>query len=1230
MNLFTNRRVLKYTVPILVLFLSLFSNNVATAQTSDPTPYCRPTNASQTTATCTSYYIGIGAVRIKNSGGTILLSNNTDCTIQGSGSADYTYYSNIAPPILSPGASYTWEVQPLSAMTTSYTNQLSIWIDWNNNGTLEDAGNERIYSGGQLGPGVTLSGTFTVPTGTAGQIRMRLRTMNSGTMTSCASVNYGESEDYTLSTGFNNDGALNIVTTSTPPPFAPGMYNIVTNLTNVGGNALTSATISYSINGVAQTPVVWNGNLSNGQSTSVTLVSNYIFPQVGSITAQASIISANGTTDGNAANNSTPVATLGAALNGVYTAGGASPDFTGPKQAADQISAGGVLGPVTINIRPGTYTENIYLSNPPGNVAQRPITFQSEDGNKNTCLVTFAGGATQTAAINATSVTGGIPTLRINNTDYVTFKNFTIQATGTGGSNWAVAVELMGLSTNANDGCDNDVFDNMVFTGRTSTSFILNDIVFLSNAAAQQNLTIRNCTFNNGSASLYLWRSVTPFVPGISILNNTFNNFASNAISSNITDAAVITGNTITSTSTILSSGVNIANNIGNFVFSKNQIMINGNTTTTIPALLLQARLNTNPGRPLVSNNFIKVTGNLAWAVRTSNSSNTDLDHNTLYSTSISPVFTNEGGSNGFNLINNIIYNAGSGPVANNVSGSTILAGAMNYNNLYTTGATLGIWNGVSQANLAAWRAATGLDVNSSSVSVAFANIAANDFHLTVADPNLYGFGSTSNGTYGLGIRTLVPDDFFGASRNRTEVYMGAHQIVPVITINPAPPASLSGCANQTFTISANATVTYNANMSFQWMRNGSPLIDGVNGISGSKTSTLTIANTQPSLHGGDYVLSITATGGADPAVTNIIAVTINAPIQIVRQPESRILCRNNETSLSVVANGTILGYQWQKDGQAITGATNPIYVLKNADYVVSGRYRCIMTGTCGTTTVTTDDAVVNVASPTIIARDPGQKGAAEGSTGYLDVDVNAAALAPGYSPQFQWYKGTTMLTDNGRITGTTTAQLTIRNMALADITADYYCVATGICGQQTSAKGGFYVSSVTIQNQPKNQELCVGKDGSLLVVASSNIPGASYSYQWLKDGKAIGNSAVYQGASTNVLSIKGASAAEAGDYTVVVTANPGGATITSGIAKVSVNAAPTVTTHPQDVAVCEGTDFTVSMTADGGSLTYQWKANGLDVPGATTATVTVPGAMVTTVMNGAKITCVTTNGCGT
>ncbi|MFN8368940.1 MAG: immunoglobulin domain-containing protein [Candidatus Kapaibacterium sp.] len=849
------------------------------------------------------------------------------------------------------------------------------------------------------------------------------------------------------------------------------------------------------------------------------------------------------------------------------------------------------------------------------------------------------------ALLNTTSV-GGTPTLRLNNADWVTFKNMTITALNL---TYNTAIELCGpastaaLTTQAYGGCDFVTFDNVVINGQQNTGALasMSDVLIVSvNGTLNSNVKFNSCTFNNAACQMYINRnfftiggvyislsSPPPAQSNMQLTNNTFNNFGAFPLRFDNTADATVTGNIWNSNNTITQRGIMFTQNEGNFRFSKNRAK--APVASGLELLFFGTRTN-NSIRGLVSNNFVWVpTGSAGWAINNSSSLNMDYMHNTVYT--LATGTTNAAALNitgsGVTPVNNIFYNAAGGPAVNVTSGAVT---GMNYNNLYTSGATLGYWSGTGYATLAAWRSATAQDAASTSAAVLFNNVSTGNFDLTTVDANLYGYGSTSNGTYGLGIRSRVPDDFYGTTRSRTEVFMGAHQIVPVITINPPPPATLSGCANSNFTITTNAAVTYNAQMSFQWMRNGSPLSEGVNGFTGTKTASLTMTNAQPSLHGGDYALSITASGGADPAITNIIAVTINAPIDIVKHPDSRILCRNNETSLSVVANGTILGYQWQKDGQNISGATGPIYVVANADFVSSGRYRCILSGTCGTTTVTTNDAVIYVSSSTIIARDPGQKGAAEGSTGYLDVDVAASAQIPGYSPQFQWYKGTTMLTDNGRITGTTTSQLTIRNMSLADITADYHCVATGICGQQTSAKGGFYVSSVTIQNQPKNQELCVGKDGSLLVVASSNIPGASYSYQWLKDGKAIGNSAVYQGASTNVLSIKGASAAEAGDYTVVVTANPGGATITSGIAKVNVNAAPTVTTHPQDVAVCEGTDFTVSMTADGGSLTYQWKANGLDVPGATTATVTVPGAMVTTVMNGAKITCVTTNGCGT
>jgi hypothetical protein len=331
---------------------------------------------------------------------------------------------------------------------------------------------------------------------------------------------------------------------------------------------------------------------------------------------------------------------------------------------------------------------------------------------------------------------------------------------------------------------------------------------------------------------------------------------------------------------------------------------------------------------------------------------------------------------------------------------------------------------------------------------------------------------------------------------------------------------------------------------------------------------------------------------------------------------------------MAVVASGTILGYQWQKDGRDIAGATGPIYVVSNAGYDMSGRYRCVLSGTCGTTTVASNDAVVYVASNTLIGTEPETIGAAVGSTGYLTVEANAAAQFPGFSPQFQWYNGSNMLSDNGRISGTSTNQLTIRNMQSADINQNYYCVVTGVCGSQTSKLGGFYVSQITVQNQPANQEVCSGKDASLMVSASSNIPNVVYSYQWRLNGTAISTSdANYSGANTSSLTIKNASSTLAGDYTVLIKANPTGATILSDAATITVISAPVIGTQPQNVTVCNGEKASMTVAATGGTLSYQWKVGAANIPGATSATVEV--ASVDMSLNGAKVTCVITNNCG-
>ncbi|MBL8000013.1 MAG: hypothetical protein JNL32_15430, partial [Candidatus Kapabacteria bacterium] len=550
-----------------------------------------------------------------------------------------------------------------------------IWIDWNNNGVFGPG--EQVYNNYNG----TLNTTVTIPPGTASGPK-RMRVLHSFWYwdyydAACTAYygydDFGDFKDYQINLNPPlPDAGISTISTTSPPPFAAGTNTITATLRNYGQINLTSTTINWTVNGAAQTPIAWTGSLAGGGSATVNLTS-YNFPAVGPISVRAWTTAPNNTTDGNVSNDSSVVTPLGSALNGTYTIGGSNPDFATLKIATDQLSAGGTSGSVTFNIRPGTYTGYHYITNPPGNQSARPITIQADasaSGSRDNVIIQHDGGATQSAAINATSITSGQPTVRLQNVDFITFNNVTVAATGTGAANWAQCVELMGNTTAAGDGCDNVTFSNCGFTGRVAAGFFNNDLLFFSQAAAHQNLQITGSTFTNGASSIFIWRGTTPFVTGIRITNNTLTNFAANGISSNVTDGLVMTGNTLRTTSSLLNTGINIANNIGNFVMSKNRVFINNTGATTIPAILFQARTNTNPGRPMVSNNFIRVNGN-TWGVRTSGSSNTDFVHNTVYSTSsTTPIFSNEGASNGYAIVNNVIYNAGGGQVANNVSGS--------------------------------------------------------------------------------------------------------------------------------------------------------------------------------------------------------------------------------------------------------------------------------------------------------------------------------------------------------------------------------------------------------------------------------------------------------------------------------------------------------------------------------------------------------------------------------
>lgn len=91
---------------------------------------------------------------------------------------------------------YTVTVTP-TWTGTIYDEGYAVWIDYNNNGDFDDAG-ELVWSKAPS-QDTPNSGDFTVPTGTAAEsVRMRVSMKYNAIPTSCESFTYGEVEDYTI------------------------------------------------------------------------------------------------------------------------------------------------------------------------------------------------------------------------------------------------------------------------------------------------------------------------------------------------------------------------------------------------------------------------------------------------------------------------------------------------------------------------------------------------------------------------------------------------------------------------------------------------------------------------------------------------------------------------------------------------------------------------------------------------------------------------------------------------------------------------------------------------------------------------------------------------------------------------------------------------------------------------------------------------------------------------
>ena len=278
----------------------------------------------------------------------------------------------------------------------------------------------------------------------------------------------------------------------------------------------------------------------------------------------------------------------------------------------------------------------------------------------------------------------------------------------------------------------------------------------------------------------------------------------------------------------------------------------------------------------------------------------------------------------------------------------------------------------------------------------------------------------------------------------------------------------------------------------------------------------LTLASASLQNSGSYAVVLSNAFGMATSAVATLTVVTEPT---ILAQPQGIRVADGTNITLAIMAAGAFpLEYQWRRDSQEISGATNACLGLTNTDWTTSGDYQVVLSNAYGMRT--SDVARVTVLTRPHIVMQPQSQTVAVGSNAALSVTVtNTATLPIG----FRWLR-------NG---------LTVSSVALNEFTAitNFVNIPTNVAGRWSvfltneGPNGSAVVISsnayLTVVQPPTNQSVMLGSNATFTALAVGTAP---IRYQWQRGGTNLPN------ATSQNLLVTNAQPADAGTYSVVIT----------------------------------------------------------------------------------------------
>lgn len=689
------------------------------------------------------------------------------------------------------------------------------------------------------------------------------------------------------------------------------------------------------------------------------------------------------------------------------------------------------------------------------------------------------------------------------------------------------------------------------------------------------------------------------------------------------TTAIAVTGNTIhslssgaTPNSTVYMEGIFFGGSasVTNNVISKN-IVHSYNVTTADTSVNFRG-IELNAGGASVTNNMVRL------GIAPDGSAMTvpvRIDAFLIGSTAASTVYNNsayvggtgvgsswkfttafrkEAGSGTTDIRNNIfINNRSNAATATNSKHFAIVVngvtGLTYGNNIYGYSGTGGAFASTTNNNTvgtaaysSAWIASA--DNNSQVVDPLFIDPAGSattvDLHITTAA------FSPANGA-ALPV-AAVTDDIDGETRDAATPDVGADEFtqtngIDMQAVSLVEPASAKGCYtnNETVTVkvrnnssvaidfavnpvTVTATVSGNATATLSTVLNTGTLAGGT-------TQDVTLPGAIDMSANGTYIFDAKTTVASDIKLSNDSMVT-DTRTKVALTAGTISVTGNNYclTGNPVLSTTGANGYdtiQWQLGtdfGTGYTGIPNA-YSTPYTDTINAISYYRLM-AVCGTDTVYTSEAEVIVKTPSILGTTP----ATRCDAGKLTLQAVGSA-----GTTLTWYSDSTGA--NAIATG---GSMVTANLSVTD--TFYVTAASDGCESARIPVIATVNQSVSITAQPVGQIVCPGSNVTFTVTAT----GTGITYQWQKDGTNI------TGATDSFYTVTSATAADNGDYKVVITGTCGA--VTSSVATLAL----------------ASTNQWVGTVSDDWNTAANWCGG---VPTATTDVTIIPGTPYSPVVSG-------------